>query len=168
MRRHATATTQRAGRRVFKWAGLLACIILAAGWAVSIRYGIRYDSQNVEFMMYSGCMQLTTPNPLPNRGWAFHRKPFNELLLWGEVFKVTVGGRVFRSARVPLWIPFVPAAIITGLLWRRKRSLNAAGCEECGYNLTANTTGRCPECGTTITTGGESGQSQMNGECDDN
>ena len=119
-------------------------------WAVSIRYLIRYDSQNVEFMMYSGCMQLTTPNPLLNRGWAFHRKPFNELLLWGEASKVTRGGRAYRSARVPLWIPFVIVAIPTAFLFWREHRHVPGHCQKCGYSLTGNVSGVCPEYGTKV------------------
>ncbi|MCH7727176.1 MAG: hypothetical protein IH991_11960 [Planctomycetes bacterium] len=61
-----------------------------------------------------------------------------------------VGGMV--RTIVPLWIPtiafaFYPTvAFIRGPLrrWRRRRK---GLCAKCGYNLTGNESGSCPECG---------------------
>jgi hypothetical protein len=55
---------------------------------------------------------------------------------------------------LPLWMPFVlfapyPAFVLARLLrkrtpaWRRRHGL----CARCGYDLTGNTSGVCPECG---------------------
>jgi len=59
-------------------------------------------------------------------------------------------GTEFRMD-VPLWLPFLlfatPAAIWWVGDWRR---LTPGFCRECGYNLTGNTSGICPECGTAI------------------
>ena len=134
-------------RWILKWLGLLVCALLVTGWIVSIRYLIRHDSRSVEFILSSGCAQFTTPNPLTCGGWAVHRKSFDEVRFWGETYKVTVGGRVLRSATVPLWIPFLPVAVATVLLWRRKQFPKTAECSNCGYNLTGNVSGVCPECG---------------------
>jgi hypothetical protein len=49
---------------------------------------------------------------------------------------------------IPLWIPALLTAVPTAFLWWIDRHRFAAGhCQECGYNLTANVSGRCPECG---------------------
>ncbi len=37
---------------------------------------------------------------------------------------------------------------------RQNRSIPPGGCRECGYNLTGNESGICPECGTAIRTAG--------------
>lgn len=39
---------------------------------------------------------------------------------------------------------------LSALAWRRKPS-QAGFCAKCGYNLTANVSGTCPECGTPVT-----------------
>lgn len=52
---------------------------------------------------------------------------------------------------IPLWIPFLLSAayptitLVHGRLrrWRRRR---AGQCIKCGYDLTGNVSGRCPEC----------------------
>ena len=51
--------------------------------------------------------------------------------------------------RVPLWlVGVIPLSVATPLWLRQWRRLRLpAGCCPCGYNLTGNVSGRCPECG---------------------
>ena len=52
---------------------------------------------------------------------------------------------------LPCWIPFVVLAIPTALLWHRDRRAHPPGhCQTCGYHLTGNVSGRCPECGKAV------------------
>ena len=53
-------------------------------------------------------------------------------------------------AECHLWLPFVITAAITIVLYRRTRGFPAGRCHACGYDLTGNTSGVCPECGITI------------------
>lgn len=56
----------------------------------------------------------------------------------------------FGCAWLPLWIPILALGAPTAILWYLDRRRPALGeCAQCGYNLTGNTTGRCPECGAT-------------------
>jgi hypothetical protein len=48
---------------------------------------------------------------------------------------------------VPLWMPFVAIAGLTAYLWRRDLRVLPGHCGQCGYNLTGNASGVCPECG---------------------
>src|SRR5262249_38095215 len=52
------------------------------------------------------------------------------------------------SAGAPFWLLLVIVAAPTVLLWHRdQRHRFAPGhCQNCGYNLTGNETGKCPEC----------------------
>ncbi len=52
------------------------------------------------------------------------------------------------SLELPLWVPLVALLPLSTFFWwtDRRRSL-AGSCQQCGYNLTGNTSGRCPECG---------------------
>jgi hypothetical protein len=49
---------------------------------------------------------------------------------------------------IPCWLIFLPVALPTAFLWYRDRRRYRAGqCTMCGYDLTGNVSGRCPECG---------------------
>ena len=51
---------------------------------------------------------------------------------------------------VPMWLPLVVFAIPTAILWRRDRRPRKGHCPHCGYNLTGNESGKCPECATPV------------------
>jgi hypothetical protein len=51
-----------------------------------------------------------------------------------------------------IWMPFLIVALPTGFLWYRDRRRIPPGCcQGCGYNLTGNVSGICPECGAETT-----------------
>lgn len=50
------------------------------------------------------------------------------------------------SAFIPYWVLLFPSAIATLWLWRSDRYVKI-GCTQCGYDLTGNVSGICPECG---------------------
>ena len=54
------------------------------------------------------------------------------------------------DVRFPVWMALVFVAPVAGFLWWRDRRYPPGNCQRCGYDLTGNTSGRCPECGTTI------------------
>jgi len=80
--------------------------------------------------------------PPVSRGWGGHgfRPPS-----WQS--------RMFSSFDLPLWMPFLIIATLTIFLWFRARRRHPPGhCGSCGYNLTSNESGRCPECGNAVST----------------
>ncbi len=58
------------------------------------------------------------------------------------------------SFAVPLWLPLLAGAPLCWILIARSRSLRRrarlGACVSCGYLLTGNTSGVCPECGTRV------------------
>ena len=59
------------------------------------------------------------------------------------------------SIGLPLWAIFLPSLFLPLLIvargpLRRYRRKQEGRCTSCGYDLTGNTTGHCPECGTKI------------------
>jgi hypothetical protein len=60
------------------------------------------------------------------------------------------GSRGNRGMELPLWIPFLLVLIPTAFLWYRDHRHPPGHCGMCGYDLTSNETGRCPECGTQV------------------
>ena len=63
-----------------------------------------------------------------------------------------VGSRTVIS--IPDWelaTALLVLPVFTFWQWRRwKKIVSPSGCTECGYNLTGNTSGTCPECGTPV------------------
>ncbi len=55
--------------------------------------------------------------------------------------------------RLPFWFPLLVAAVPTTVLWHRDRRRSKSGHCPCGYNLTGNESGICPECGTAVGSG---------------
>lgn len=121
------------------------CIRLGDGsgcWVVE--YGISYQQHGV-----------------PEPRWSYHRyvPPFDfdqPGTFWGGLgFTRDVGPDGLMAITAPLW-PFafvLVALVLLHLLkrMRRERRIRQGLCEACGYNLTSNTSGTCPECGTAIT-----------------
>jgi len=57
--------------------------------------------------------------------------------------------RSFWQCDIPLWVIFLLSLLIlAGLRWRTR--IPPGHCLSCGYNLTGNTSGGCPECGEKI------------------
>jgi hypothetical protein len=63
-------------------------------------------------------------------------------------------GWKYHFVRIPLWAPATLCAIYPGLIllrrWRSRRRCARGFCGSCGYNLTGNVSGTCPECGQLI------------------
>jgi len=79
---------------------------------------------------------------------------YSEIHLWpGPPYSVSHS----RLVVVPYWFPAavlaIPPAVWLPALrrrWRRRFRLTHGLCLTCGYNLTGNVSGRCPECGERI------------------
>jgi hypothetical protein len=64
------------------------------------------------------------------------------------IFRRDIGKLISRSVYVPIWLPLLLLLAATALLWwRDRRRVPPGHCQTCGYNLTGNVSGRCPECG---------------------
>lgn len=88
---------------------------------------------------------LIHSDPLTYEGW-----------FWSTFSFIPMGGYVWwpvfteQTALIPLWIAFVLFFVPSLLAWRRSRKPPPSFCQKCGYNLTGNVSGVCPECGTEI------------------
>jgi hypothetical protein len=76
------------------------------------------------------------------------------LLRYEHTTKYFVGSSNLLVLTFPHWLAFLVSAIPTitfAVLLRRARGrLRSGHCPSCNYNLTGNTSGICPECGTPI------------------
>jgi hypothetical protein len=96
---------------------------------------------------------LGPPMPSTNAAWqcflislrlpTYHR---------GEMYSGTTSlGVTSVHVDVPFWLPFLLCAIpALYVFWKDARRPLPGHCTACGYNLTGNVSGVCPECGTSV------------------
>ncbi len=67
----------------------------------------------------------------------------------------SLSNSVYSIGGVSLWFPALILAILPAiwlLKWNKRRKLGPNACSSCGYYLTGNTSGVCPECGLALKT----------------
>jgi len=128
--------------------GLLACLAwVVTGWFV-VFWG---NGVSLEIDVAYGVIRflIQTDGPdwsygFPNHGLSIARKPFHLEVL--PSFRVYNNG---VASQLPLWCIGLPMIALAGF---RRWTANTTGvdpaCRSCGYDLTGNVSGRCPECGT--------------------
>ena len=144
---------------ICKWAGAIGCLIVATAFVFGAWWELYYTSgagrDSHYFWLYQGRVFIgwgDCPSEKLGPGWALLPSAFHlGMLLDGSMW---VPGIYYStdawSASLPCSFPFLLLFIPTLLLWRHEwRAEHRPGfCPCCDYNLTGNTTGRCPECGT--------------------
>lgn len=147
------------GRRWLLWASALASFLVLAVWLLSgwwsttISTGRRWN-----VFVWAGVISIETiPEQFagywadaPPVGVYRSDEPFQ--LGWtlphtADCAQSTVGA--WWELNIPLWMVFlaVCAPLILALYRRLHRRAAPGTCARCGYNLTGNLSGRCPECG---------------------
>ena len=143
-------------RRVLKWAGLVACLAIVGLFALSIRYALTWAWVERDYVFMAGIVAIiTAKNPSKQIGYSVREMtPFGghvyTRLRYMRWWPSMQSQGSIRRIDVPLWIPFILLAIPTYMLWRRDRRKPEGCCQNCGYDLTGNESGVCPECGIQI------------------
>ena len=166
---------KRLGRkgRMLKWAGLLACLLIASTWTASTIWGLDYVTVEGPqspastspvggtytlrvtsiFWISDGCFgydhfQLLYSATPP--GWDASPHPLR--LSWSpSVSKTPYAGRPAIQIVLPLWLFFTPLFLPTAFLWwLDRRRIPSGHCQRCNYDLTGNVSGVCPECGSAV------------------
>jgi hypothetical protein len=140
--------------------GLSSFILLV--WLASLPWSWQYtsvqasptDSDVISFWgLHEGCFGLSKymPAPPPTGSIVATSGPESSWRVekaeswwpkWKPLYRRSPGS---GTIRLPLWIPLLIVAIPTALVFRRDRR-RIRHCP-CGYDLTGNTSGVCPECG---------------------
>ncbi len=150
-------------RRALKWAGTIGCALLLGTLALSVSREVRWSSNSNGFavLVHYGAVgfhrwRSTSSLYVPD-GWLVSRTGASgwrarlKEIYWLPTVRRYVGIGSRRSiVTVPIWIPLIATALPTALLWWRNRRIPPGHCESCGYDLTGNVSGRCPECGTPV------------------
>jgi len=152
---------RRRWRRRLRWIGTTLCALILITWGVSAGamvarnqwFGDTYIKTGTAHGFVVCQWHRSTKDSLsthPNTGWDMHRCP-NELDFGFEMPYIEILGLDRGWLALPCWLLLLIFGIPTGLLWTfRERDLPPNACEHCGYDLTGNVSGRCPECGTPL------------------
>ena len=141
--------------RAIRIAGLVVCAILAVTWAASafVRLTILTNVWAVE--VGDGGISIMSIDWLPSRWWGWRVmtvRPSQGLafhlgLRWPSFEPRS--SSLWAFTHIPIWLLFVMTYAMTGVVtWPLRWHPGRGTCRRCGYNLTGNTSGRCPECGT--------------------
>jgi hypothetical protein len=154
MVKNMATVRRRRIRRVLKWGGLVLSLIIAAMWVASVYVAIAYEpggSKPTSILISQGCLARFWLEPWPwehvaGAGWTLLAgNGWSVLYWWPDIQNPDPFATV---AWLPLWIPFAALAIPTAVLfWRDRRRIPPGHCQRCGYDLTGNVSGVCPECG---------------------
>ena len=134
-------------RRAGKWCGLLVCALIVVAWGVS-EFGVLgvTDAPGAAVGWVTLCKGSIYLSSAKMR--------VEGVFVWNAIEKAgsrkwlpgTYSANAWWVVNVPLWIPLGVAGVPAVILWRRDRRPNSGHCA-CGYDLTGNQSGTCPECG---------------------
>ncbi|UCG16986.1 MAG: hypothetical protein JSV19_02915 [Phycisphaerales bacterium] len=138
-------------RRILKWVGLVVCILLAAVWLGSLRWNVyvRFADGRAFSINDGGIATSTVKYSQLRVGVEVHRSGSAFPCHWWphRVFAVLRDGGRETTTWWPIWPFFLAFAIPTAFLCHRDRRPPKGHCQNCGYDLTGNVSGLCPECG---------------------
>jgi len=136
-------------RRLLKWVGLLTCALLSLAIILTRWGNIAWTSGNHWGFFQWGAVAFGYHNRVDDFRWDIEWNiSSGPLFLW---FEYQPGTPTTASCFIiPLWLPLAMIGFPTILAWRRERPLPPDHCQKCGYDLTGNVSGVCPECGEDI------------------
>ena len=134
-----------------RWVGTAVCVLTVAAFLASLRCEVHLNAARWRVWLWRvGVLVFwrAYPTTQPCRGVRVAAtQPSLRDFEWRPEVSISPRGHVL----LPLWLPLLiighPTAFLWGRAWRRPL---AGHCRNCGYNLTGNVSGRCPECGLTI------------------
>ncbi len=140
-------------RGTVKWVGVAACALLFCGWIGTFWLAFGYQTSTVSIDLMLGCFNTSLyPAGLPTHGWFAASMPY-EVYWLPKLIHGRYSGVRTTHLFVPLWMPLLAVGSATILCWRRDRRYPPGHCQKCGYDLTGNTSGACPECGVAVAQG---------------
>jgi hypothetical protein len=142
----------RLGRRMrasAKWAGIVCCVVLATAWLATPWWTVGYGwrSQHVVSLRRGRFIWDNSKDAVSCAFATRERHPGLDWNLAMNLSSITASRYIHAPIlHLPLWIPLLLVAVPTAFLWKLERRPLPGHCP-CGYDLTGNVSGRCPECG---------------------
>jgi hypothetical protein len=134
-------------RSRWKWIGLMGCIVLLVIWMISFRSSVGYCRYGIGIGIRGGafavCWGPGVKEDPATYEWLISNIPL-VLVSWKP--ELAEFGYV-QVVIVPCWIFLLCVAVPTAIRFLRDRRPPIGHCQACGYDLTGNESGTCPECG---------------------
>jgi len=148
-------------RRSIRSCGLAISALIALSWGLtshwhSMVYTVPIGTTGCVRLVLDGigiCIEHYPTNPysIPlKKGLELFEPPDLFGLGYGWVCEIGSGIRGCWQVGVPFWFAFLLFAVPLTILWLRSRRIPPGYCQACGYNLTGNVSGVCPECGSPV------------------
>jgi hypothetical protein len=144
-------------RRLLRWFGLCVFALCIAAWIAGQWYWIRIGpGRVVDVVIVGGTVGIDWIGfAIPMRRLEVHsltphyRTVRSRLgLYWPEVLARPVGSGIWGGT-LPFWFCLLLVGVPTAVLWLRREPPEPGLCA-CGYDLSGNVSGVCPECGQAI------------------
>ena len=120
------------------WTGTTLSVLIAAAFVVSGWWAFAVHSGPFNIDIFGGLCVVGVEGWSDDDGFSFNRHGFG-LSLWNDwSWELHVG--------IPIWAIFVLVSSLTALATKIPSRSRPGHCP-CGYDLTGNESGRCPECG---------------------
>ena len=158
-------------RRILKWVGLAMSGVVVLAWVISRATSIMVDpTKSLRVAIYGGGVRyaiwrpgrtddlvgvvwIQTPPKAEKQGWYLCEVYGAEATRWLPSVGVSdpaLRGTIVHTAYIPFWMLLALVGLPTAILWYRDRRWPKGRCQSCGYDLTGNVSGICPECGEPI------------------
>ena len=148
-------------RYIGKWTGSVVCLLLMGAWLLGVYLpwfhsrAVTFHINLYQFALYNGLMTWKDVSE-PCSGYSTGDVTTTAGDPWWDKAGLRwprTGWRPgdYSAGYLPLWLPFLIVATPTAILWvrdRRPKHYPPGHCRFCGYDLTGNVSGTCPECGT--------------------
>jgi hypothetical protein len=144
----------REGHRWIRWLGLVVTGFTILAWCASefrvVSFNWRSPAGDFHFIAFGkGVLDIVAypafDSPFPKAGWHLRQSSYDFPRRWLPAKNRLAKG--FSIWVVPIWILLVLIAIPTVRAFWAASCGCRGGCSRCGYDLTGNMSGRCPECG---------------------
>ena len=135
-----------------RWLATFALLGILGLWPWSLWHGVQYDGDRWMLNLGEGRILIRfssqpRPHNEPVERWSYYRI-VNGL---SQAFAHPYWGTDWAGTgpNVPFWLLALLVGAPTVVTWYRRPRRRVGGCcDNCGYDLTGNFSGRCPECGT--------------------
>ena len=117
-------------------------VLILSIWGCSLPIGWVFPMDAVDVCFEDGYLELEWGRPQPI---AYYTGTVRSR--WGFALPSIESQSGWSRVNVPLWCPLIVALLPAACLWWTDRRRPLPGHCPCGYDLTGNESGTCPECG---------------------